>query len=384
MMDDRRPTEDNSRPVNASFRPSSAVRRQLRRHLMSSKIKVAVLGATGAVGQRFVQLLEHHPWFEVAALTGSDRTVGQLYGEGCRWVLPGSIPEYARAMRVLPSEPGFDAQIALSALPTDAAKEAEPRLAAAGYVVSSNASAHRMWPDVPLLIPEVNPDHTGLLAAQREKRGWKGCLVTNPNCTITGVTIAFRALHNAFGLTRAFLVSLQAASGAGYPGVASLDILDNVIPYIGGEEDKVESEPRKMLGTLAGDSIALAPMQLSSHTNRVPVIDGHLVCASVEFERAPSPEEVKRALTGFCAPEAVRGLPSAPERVIEVRDEPDRPQPRRDRDSGGGMTTVVGRIRPDPLFHTKFVVLSHNTIRGAAGAALLNAELLTAQGWVKP
>jgi aspartate-semialdehyde dehydrogenase len=177
---------------------------------------------------------------------------------------------------------------------------------------------------------------------------------------------------------------MQAASGAGYPGVAALDILDNVIPYIGGEEEKVESEPRKMLGTLAGDSIALAPMQLSSHTNRVPVIDGHLVCASVEFARAPSPEEVKRALAEFCAPEAVRGLPSAPERVIEVRDEPDRPQPRRDRDSGNGMTTVVGRIRPDPLFHTKFVVLSHNTIRGAAGAALLNAELLTAQGWVKP
>lgn len=344
-----------------------------------SKIKVAVLGATGAVGQRFVQLLENHPWFEVTALTGSDRTVGQRYGEGCRWVLPGPIPEYARGLPVLPTAPGFEAQIAFSALPTEIAREAEPALAAEGYAICSNASAHRMWPDVPLLIPEVNPDHTRLIEHQRRARGWRGFIVTNPNCTSTGATIAFRALHDAFGLRRAFLVSLQAVSGAGYPGVAALDIYDNVVPYIGGEEEKVESEPRKMLGTLNGGAIDAAPLTLSVHTNRVPVIDGHLVCVSAEFQKAPTPDEVARVLAEFQAPALVRGLPSAPATAIEVRAEPDRPQPRRDRDAGRGMTTVVGRIRPDPLFHIRFVVLSHNTIRGAAGGSLLNAELLVAQ-----
>jgi aspartate-semialdehyde dehydrogenase len=347
-----------------------------------SKIKVAILGATGAVGQRFVQLLENHPWFEVSALTGSDRTVGQKYGAGVRWILSGSMPEYAREMTVLPTEPGFDAQIAFSALPTEIAKEAEPKLAAAGYGVCSNASSHRMWPDVPLLIPEVNPDHTALITHQRQARGWPGFIVTNPNCTSTGVTIALRALHNAFTLTRGFMVSMQATSGAGYPGVASLDVLDNVVPYIGGEEEKFETEPRKMLGKLTAEEIELAPFVLAAHTNRVPVIDGHLVCASLEFAQKPSPEDAARALAEFRAPEIVRGLPSAPKQVIEVRTEPDRPQPRRDRDAGNGMTTVVGRLRPDPLFHLRLVILSHNTIRGAAGGALLNGELLVAQGIV--
>ncbi len=348
-----------------------------------SKIKVAILGATGAVGQRFVQLLEDHPWFEVTALTGSDRSVGQTYGEVCRWVLPGSIPGYMRNMTVLPTAPGFEAALAFSALPTDQAGDCEPRLAEAGYALCSNASAHRMWPDVPLLIPEVNPDHTALIETQRRARGWKGFIVTNPNCTSTGLTIAFRALHDAFGLRRGFVVSMQAVSGAGYPGVASLDALDNVVPYIGGEEEKVETEPCKMLGKLEGEAIQLAPIQLSAHTNRVSVTDGHLVCASVEFAseatRPPSPAEVVEALEAFKGPEIVRGLPSAPRVVIEVRPEADRPQPRRDREAGKGMTTVVGRVRPDPLFHIKFVVLSHNTIRGAAGGALLNAELLVAQ-----
>ncbi|MBL8058029.1 MAG: aspartate-semialdehyde dehydrogenase, partial [Anaerolineales bacterium] len=341
-----------------------------------SKIKVAILGATGAVGQRFVQLLENHPWFEVAALTGSDRTVGQVYGEAVRWVLPGSVPDYARGLRIGPTAPGFDAQLAFSALPTDQAREAEPALAAAGLAVCSNASAHRMWDDVPLLIPEVNPDHTGLIERQRRARGWPGFIVTNPNCTSSGLTIALRALHDAFGLRRGFLVSMQALSGAGYPGVASLDAVDNVVPYIGGEEEKVESEPRKMLGQFDGQAVALAGFQLSAHTNRVAVTDGHLVCASLEFERAPAPEAAGDVLRGFQAPAVVRGLPSAPTPAIEVRPEADRPQPRRDRDAGRGMTTVVGRVRPDPLFHLKLVVLSHNTSRGAAGGALLNAELL--------
>lgn len=349
---------------------------------MSSKIKVAILGATGAVGQRFVQLLENHPWFEVAALTGSDRSVGQTYGEACRWVLPGLIPEYARGMIVVPSAPGFDAKLAFSALPSDQAKEIEPALARAGYAICSNASSHRMWEDVPLLIPEVNPDHTGLIEIQRKNRGWGGLIVTNPNCTSTGLTIAFRALHDAFGIRRAFIVSMQALSGAGYPGVASLDILDNVIPHIGGEEEKVEEEPRKMLGQFNGAGIDFAPFRLSAHTNRVAVSDGHLVVTSVEFNQDVSAQQAAEALTGFSAPPIVAGLPSAPKPVIVLRTEADRPQPRRDRDEGGGMASIVGRLRPDPLFHIKFVNLSHNTIRGAAGGAILNGELLVAQGWV--
>ncbi len=343
------------------------------------KIKVAILGATGAVGQRFVQLLEDHPWFEVTALTGSDRTVGQTYGEGCRWILPSPMPEYVKHMQVIPTGPDFDAALAFSALPAETAREAEPALAAAGYAVCSNASAHRMWPDVPLLIPEVNPDHAALVERQKKQRGWKGFIVTNPNCTSTGLTIAFKALQDAFGLRRAFVVSLQALSGAGYPGVASLDITDNVIPYISGEEDKVETEPQKMLGRLNGGSVEPAPLRISAHTNRVAVTDGHLVCASVEFERAAGPDEAARALAEFQAPALVQTLPSSPHCVVEVRPEADRPQPRRDREAGQGMTTVVGRVRVDPLFHVKFVVLSHNTIRGAAGGAILNAELLVAQ-----
>lgn len=346
------------------------------------RIKVAILGATGAVGQRFVQLLENHPWFEVSALTGSDRTLGQTYGTACRWVLSEPMPAYARDLPLVSSEPALGVQLAFSALPADTAREVEPALAAAGCVVCSNASAHRMWPDVPLLIPEVNPDHTGLITRQRLERGWSGAIVTNPNCTSTGLTIALKALQDAFGLRRAFVVSLQALSGAGYPGVASLDIADNVIPYVGGEEDKVETEPRKMLGRLVDHRVDPAPVQISAHTNRVAVSDGHLVCASVEFDQPADPPEVSRCLAEFQAPALVQTLPSAPHCVIEVRDEPDRPQPRRDRMAGSGMTTVVGRIRPDPLLHIKFVVLSHNTIHGAAGGAVLNAELLFVQGWL--
>jgi aspartate-semialdehyde dehydrogenase len=347
-----------------------------------SKIKVAVLGATGAVGQRFVQLLDHHPWFEVTALTGSDRSVGQLYGEACRWVLTEPMPDYARSMRVIPTEPSCDAALAFSALPADQAKEIEPAFAQAGQGVCSNASAYRMAADVPLLIPEVNPDHTALIKVQQQQRGWRGFIATNPNCTSTGFTIAFRPLLDAFGIRRAFVVSMQALSGAGYPGVASLDTLDNVIPYIAGEESKVETEPRKMLGQLNGSGVIDAPFKVSAHTNRVTVSDGHTVCASVEFDQPIGPQQAAQALADFKAPPIVQTLPSAPHCVIEVRAEPDRPQPRKDRHAGHGMTTVVGRVREDPLFHVKFVVLSHNTIRGAAGGSLLNAELLVAQGIV--
>jgi aspartate-semialdehyde dehydrogenase len=346
------------------------------------RIKAAILGATGAVGQRFVQLLDGHPWFEVTALTGSDRTVGGAYGEGVRWVLPGSPPAYVRDMIVLPTAPGFEAQIAFSALPTDNAREAEPVLAQAGYVVCSNASVHRMWPDVPLLIPEVNADHTGLIEIQRRVRGWSGALVCNPNCTSTGLTIALKALHAAFGVEGGVFVSLQAVSGAGYPGVSSLDILDNVVPYIGGEEEKFESEPRKMLGRWAGDQVEVLPATFSAHCNRVPVLDGHLVTATLKLGRRAGIDEAVAALSDYEGHAAARHLPSAPEHVIEVRHEADRPQPRRDRDAGRGMTTVVGRVRPDPLMDLRLAVLSHNTIRGAAGGAILNAELLVQQGWV--
>ena len=262
-------------------------------------------------------------------------------------------------------------------------RELEPSFAKAGHFIASNASAHRMWPDVPLLIPEVNPDHTCLIKTQQQARGWSGFLTTNPNCTATGFTIALRPLLDAFGLKRIFAVSMQAVSGAGYPGVPSLDILDNVVPYIGNEEDKVETEPQKMLGRFANDKVIPADFKISAHTNRVAVVDGHIVCASVELETKASSTEVAGAMAEFKGPEIMRGLPSAPQTIIEVRSEVDRPQPRKDRDAGKGMTTVVGRVRPDPLFDVKFVVLSHNTIRGAAGGSLLNAELMAAQGLVK-
>ena len=345
-----------------------------------SKIKVSILGATGAVGQRFVQLLENHPWFEISALTGSERSIGKKYGDVCHWVLPGSIPDYVLGMTVIPSESDFDAQLIFSALPTEQAREIEPALAYKGYAICSNASAHRTWEDVPVLIPEVNADHTRLIEIQQKQRGWNGFIVTNPNCTSSGLTIAFRALHDAFNIQRAFIVSMQAISGAGYPGVSSLDILDNVIPYIAGEEEKVESESLKMLGTFNGNKIEEATITLSAHTNRVAVIDGHLVVSSVEFMEKVSPRDARQVLIDFKAPEIVADLPSAPKPVIVVKDEPDRPQPRRDRYEGNGMASVVGRLRADPIFHIKFANLVHNTIRGAAGGAILNGELLKAEG----
>jgi aspartate-semialdehyde dehydrogenase len=345
-----------------------------------SKTKVAILGATGAVGQRFVQLLENHPWFEVTALTGSARSIGKKYGDVCRWILPGLVSEYAREMTVIPSDSDFDAQLIFSALPSHHARDLEPALAKKGYAICSNASACRTWEDVPVLIPEVNADHTRLIDVQKKQRDWSGFIVTNPNCTSSGLTIAFRALHDAFHIKRAFIVSMQALSGAGYPGVASLDILDNVIPNISGEEEKVEREPLKMLGTFNGEKIKSAPIALSAHTNRIAVTDGHLVVASVEFAAPVSPDEAKGALRDFKAPDIVAGLPSAPNPVIVVREQDDRPQPRRDRDVGKGMASIVGRVRNDPIFDIKFANLAHNTIRGAAGGAILNGELLNAEG----
>lgn len=351
--------------------------------MSDNRIPVAVLGATGSVGQQFVSLLDGHPWFRVAALTGSDRTAGTTYGESCHWLLSSPMPAWARSLPVLASEPGQAAgDIVFSALPADKAKEIEPLFAADGRFVCSNASAFRREPDVPILLPEVNPGHLALLEKQRRDRGWRGGIVCNPNCTSTGMTVALKPLLDAFGLQRIFAVSLQALSGAGYPGVPSMDIVDNVLPYIGGEEDKLEWEPRKMLGALENGALRLANARISAHTNRVAVTYGHTVCVSLELGREVSPEEAAAALGSYCAPEVSASLPSAPRPPILVRDEPDRPQPRLDRDTGAGMTTVVGRIRPDPLLHLKFVVLSHNTIRGAAGGAIYNAELLVREGYV--
>ena len=348
-----------------------------------SQISVAVLGATGSVGQRFISLLDGHPLFKVVALAASDRSAGQPYGKACRWVLSDPMPAWARDMVVVPATPeSVEAKIVFSALPAELAKDLEPRFAKAGMAVCSNASSYRRDVDVPLLLPEINADHIGLIRGQRLARGWSGCILTNPNCTSTGLAVALKALQDAFGLKKAFVVSLQALSGAGYPGIPSLDIIDNVIPYIGGEEDKMEWESRKMLGKMGKDGVELADIKFSAHTNRVAVIDGHIVCASVELGENVSPEAAIQVLRDYQAPAASRDLPSAPKPVIVVRDEADRPQPRLDRMTGKGMTTVVGRVRQDPLFHLKFVVLSHNTIRGAAGGSIYNAELLVAENLI--
>ncbi|MFN3741216.1 MAG: aspartate-semialdehyde dehydrogenase [Anaerolineales bacterium] len=341
------------------------------------KIPVAILGATGMVGQRFVALLAEHPWFEIVALAASERSEGKRYGEAVHWLLSDPLPEGAAAMHLLPTQEvvNSEAQIVFSALPAEEARRLEPQLAQAGKIVCSNASAFRMEADVPLLMPEVNPEHIALIETQRKNRGWSGAILTNPNCTSSGLTVALKALDVAFGVRRAFVFSMQALSGAGYPGVASLDILDNLIPYIAGEEAKVESEPRKMLGRLEGESIVEAALRLSAHTNRVAVREGHTVCVSVELEQPADPEAAAAALENYQAPPLGRDLPSTPRPVIQLRREVDRPQPLLDRMSGQGMTTVVGRLRPDPLFHLKFVVLSHNTLRGAAGGSIYNAEL---------
>ncbi|MGQ9457030.1 MAG: aspartate-semialdehyde dehydrogenase [Anaerolineae bacterium] len=343
-------------------------------------ILVGILGATGAVGQRLVQLLDGHPWFRVTVLAGSERSAGRPYGEVCRWLLPGDMPTWAREMTVQEARPGLDCQLVFSALPGSAAGPLEEAFAAAGYAVCSTASAHRADPDVPILVPEVNPEHLGLLRAQQARRGWRGFLVAKPNCSTTHLVTVLKPLWDAFGLRRVLVVTLQALSGAGYPGVPSLDVVDNIIPYIPGEEEKVEWEPRKILGRLAEGRIEEADLPISAQCTRVPVLDGHTECVSLELERKASLDEVAAALEGFRGLPQDLALPSAPTQAILVRREPDRPQPRLDRDAGAGMSTTVGRIRPCPVLDYRLVLLGHNTVRGAAGGALLTAELLYAQG----
>ena len=340
------------------------------------RIPVVILGATGAVGQRFVQLLDGHPWFRVAGLAASERSAGQPYAKAARWFLPEPMPEWARGMEVVPCRPGVDARLAFSGLDASVAGGIEEEFARAGCAVVSNSRNHRMDPEVPLLVPEVNADHLELVETQ--KRRWRGggFIVTNPNCSTVGLALSVAPLHRAFGIKRLVVATLQAISGAGYPGVASLDILDNIIPYIGSEEEKMESETLKILGTPKGP----AAFGVSAHCHRVHVSDGHTLAVSVETEQRATAEEATRVLGEFRSSLAPLGLPSLPERPIEVRDEPDRPQPRHDRMAGKGMTISVGRVRPCPVLGLKYVALVHNTIRGAAGAAILNAELLKARG----
>jgi aspartate-semialdehyde dehydrogenase len=344
------------------------------------KWKVAVLGATGAVGQTFVRLLANHPWFELAEVAASERSAGKTYRDATRWI-EGEMPQSVAGMTVTSCEPSqIRSRIVFSALDSAVAGDAERMFAEAGRVVLSNAKNFRMEPDVPLIIPEVNADHLGLLDVQRDRRQWRGAIVTNANCAATVAAMALAPLHDRFGVDTVMMTTLQAVSGAGYPGVASLDILGNVIPYIADEEPKVEREMCKLLGQFANGQIEPAPMRVSAQTNRVAVEYGHMVCMAVSFRDRPSVAEAIDTLSRWTGAEATRGLPSRPERPLQVTDEPDRPQPRRDVDAGSGMTVTVGRVRDDPVLHLRMVALGHNTIRGAAGGSVLNAELLAATG----
>ena len=347
---------------------------------MERKLNVGILGATGAVGQQFVRLLADHPWFEIAALAASSRSAGRPYREAAQWIGSEPIPEAVAETVVQETKPGLDADVVFSGLDAKVAGDVERRFAEAGYAVISNARNHRLHDDVPLLIPEVNPDHTALI--ERQRWGGGGFIVTNPNCSTVGLVCALAPLVRAFGVAQVQVTTLQALSGAGYPGVSALDALGNVIPFIGGEEEKLKVEPLKLLGTLRDGAIEPASITISAQCNRVPVLNGHLECVSVKLRQPADVADVRQAMIGFQSPIADLGLPSAPARFLHVFDEDDYPQPRRHADLGGGMTVSVGRIRPCEVLDVKFVALSHNTIRGAAGGAVLNAELLVRQGYL--
>lgn len=350
---------------------------------MNSKLRVGILGATGVVGQRFIQLLEHHPQFEVAALAASDRSQGKTYAAACTWRLPGEMPERVKDIVVQSPVPPLDCDFVFSSLPGEIAGEAEESFARAGFPVITNSSSHRMGADVPLLIPEVNPEHLDLIDAQRAARGFgRGYIVTNPNCSTIVIAMALAPLHRKFGVESCIATTMQAISGAGYPGVPSLDITDNVLPFIGGEEEKIESETVKILGQVEGSTIKGAAMKVSAQCNRVNVSDGHLAAMRVKLSQAAPLDQVRAALASFSSLPQELKLHSAPARPIIVRDEVDRPQPRQDRDAGNGMSVTIGRIAPDPVLDYRLVALGHNTIRGAAGAAILNAELLVARGYL--
>ena len=344
--------------------------------------KVAILGATGAVGQRFIELLQGHPWFDIAVLAASERSAGKKFREACKWRLESEMPKGIGEMPVVNTalkevKEAGDIDFVFSALPGNIAGPVETEFAA-DYPVVSKASAHRMEADVPLLIPEVNPGHLGLIPIQKKNRGWNGFISTDPNCSTIQLAITLKAL-TGFGVKRLIVSTMQALSGAGYPGVPSLDIVDNVVPYISGEEEKMESETRKLLGTFDGKQVQPADMTISASCNRVDVKDGHLEAVFVELEQKPSIDEIKKAFRNFAGEPQKLKLPTAPERPIIVREEVDRPQPRFDRDAGKGMSIVVGRVRSDSIMTAKYLCLGHNTIRGAAGAGILSAELMAAR-----
>jgi len=350
---------------------------------MQSRIPTGILGATGAVGQRFIQLLDQHPWFEITWLAASDRSAGKAYTDACRWRLSTPLPERIAAMKVSAAVPDKSTpRLIFAAMDSAAAREIEPLFADAGHAVVSNSSAFRMQEDVPLVIPEVNGDHLPMLKSQSWYKKNGGFMVTNPNCSAIGLVMALAPLQHRFGVDKVFVTTMQAVSGAGYPGVPSLDILGNVIPYIASEEEKMEAEACKLLGSLRGERVEPAGLAVSAHCNRVAVEDGHTESVSVKLRQEAPPEEIIAAWNNFrCMAQKLK-LPTAPEQPVIYDATPDRPQPRLDINRGGGMSAVVGRLRPCRIFDWKFTVLSHNTIRGAAGAAILNGELLKAQGYL--
>jgi aspartate-semialdehyde dehydrogenase len=354
---------------------------------MKKKYPIGILGATGMVGQRYIQLLENHPWFEVAWLAASDRSSGKTYGEAAKWRLDTPLPERIARMTLAPAEPEGAPKIIFASVDAAIARDLEPKFAAAGCAVVSNSSAFRMAPNVPLVLPEVNADHLHLIEEQSWRRESGGYIVTNSNCTAMGLVLALKPLEDRFGITQIFATTMQAVSGAGYPGVASMDILDNVIPYIGNEEEKMEAETLKLLGTLSGHTVTPLAASISASCNRVAVVDGHTVSVSIKLGnklgRQVTREEILAAWAEF-RPLAGQELPTAPDQPIEWAPQDDRPQPRLDRNRGHGMAVTVGRLRPCGLLDWKFTVLSHNTIRGAAGATILNAELLASLGKLEP
>ena len=349
---------------------------------MKRKLRAGILGATGTVGQRMIQMLENHPWFEVSVVAASDNSAGRNYAQATRWLLETPIPEAAARMTVEPCKTGLDCDFVLSGLPSSIAEETEIQIAKSGLPVISNAGSHRMKADVPLLIPEINPQHLEALQLQKQRMGSHGYIVTNPNCTSIGLMFPLAALHLRFGVEAVNVVSMQALSGAGYPGVASLDIIDNVLPAIdmGAEDKKVETEPLKILGRWSDNRFVDASIRISAMTHRVNVRDGHTEAVSVKLKQVAKREEVEAAFREFTSPIDELALPSAPRPAIIVESHIQRPQPRLDRDRGQGMATVVGPVLPCNVLDYKFRLVSHNTIRGAAGAAILNAELLLKKG----
>ncbi len=343
-----------------------------------SKVEVGILGATGMVGQHFIKFLDGHPLFRLTWLGASERSAGKRYSDAAKWHLGGGAPEAIAGLKVEEAKPGNAPKLLFSAMDAGVATEIEQAFAAAGHVVVSNSKNHRMDHDVPLLVPEINADHLKLLPTQK-KRGWKGQIVTNPNCSTIVLTLGLAPLRQ-FGVTKIIATTLQAISGAGYPGVPSMDIVANVIPFIGGEEEKIQQETQKIMGHFAGDRIEPLAAKVSAHCNRVPVVDGHTVTLSVEFSSNPTEADLRNAFETFSALPQERNLPSAPKRPVIYMHESDRPQPRKDVERERGMAAFVGRLRPCPVFDWKFVALGHNTVRGAAGAAVLNAELMHSEG----